>query len=882
MVFLTKERFEELFADEGYGDYIFEFNRHGSLIRFVNYQNVESNYEFDSTWRLTNVDLPIGGAMKKERTYVNGTYVITETDPAGNVSLITLDNGNINSSVAKVVHPDGLVEVFDRDSEGYLTKKTQKIDGDVANDIVTTYFYDSFRHKTKTIVDPSGLAITTIELFDSKGNITRHIDPNGVITDSLYDSNNRLTKSIRDVGGLAITDESMYDAKGNKTKQIDPIGKFQVWEYDADGRITKAIDEIGGYEVCEYDSAGNKTRHVDKNGNIVGYLFDSLNRLTKITDAAGYTEIKEYDGNGNVTKVTDKIGAITVYEYNTLNQLTKISGDAGAPGCGCSGGTNVNGQEGIYEYSWNGKLTKFTDIEYIKSSGAKGNFAFYEYDSMYRLTRIIVDPYGLALIQETEYDTLGRVTKNRQVNYDGPDVITLNEYDKNSRITNTKQVLHTAFLITSSEYDQSFNVTKQTDANGNFTQIFYDKAYRVTKTINAENLIVVNSYNARSEITRVQVDPAGFNYITDALYDDIGRVTKTIEPDGGIELCEYDPNGNKTKCTDPNGGIQQLLYDSRNLVTKAIDEASNFSTVEYDGLGNQTKTVNAEGAITNFLYNDKSFLTKTIEDVGGLARTTEIMYDESNHLTKAIDPSGLVSETYYDAVYRVTKMLVDAGGKNIETSQLYDSLSRVTKVYDAGGFETVTEFDQVSRVTKQTRSDGGIQEVVYDNVGNALTKTNCPFHAVNGSSLPKVLSLSHGWRVLQPTFVPEVVGTPWQLQSGVRSYITLKNFAIVAGGLDSASQPFLVQAQQLAGIFCGAEDSSYHRVLAVFLLIHIGLGHAIFFCFQQAVNGPLDDRKPLIIAPANQWAQWLLRDQLGQNDVFFWVLGHLVSGGCQA
>ena|GEM_PF-1357399 len=720
---LTKERFEELYASAGYGDFLYEIDRHGNHVMFTDYNANQYLHEYDSTWRATKTTFPIAGERISERSYLNGTYDITTTDPLGNKTITTIDNGTVNSLVRKVIHPDGLVEQFDYNSNGFKTRIVQKLDGDSANDIVTHFFYDTFSHRTKTIVDPAGLAITTVQLFDSKGNVTRYIDPNGVITDSMYDSNNRLTKTIQDVGGLAITDESMYDATGNLTKQIDPITKIKIWEYDSFGRMTKAFDELSNYEVCEYDSAGNKTKHVDKNGNITGYQYDSLNRLTKTTDAAAYTEIKEYDGNNNVTRFTDRIGTVTMYLYDQLNRLTLIGGDAGAPGCSCSGGSSVNGQEGIYEYSWNGKLTKFTDIEYTKSNGVKGNFKLFEYDSMYRLTRTIVDPYGLMLIAEMEYDTLGRVTKNRKVNFDGPDIINITEYDKNSRVIITKQVLGNDYLVSSVEYDKMHNVTKSIDANGNFSQVFFDKVYRVTKTIDAENLTIVNNYNARSEITRVQVDPAGFNYITDTLYDDRGRKTKTIEPDGGVELCEYDPNGNKTKCTDPVGGIRQWLFDNRNMLTKAIDEASNFSTVEYDGLGNQTKVVNAEGTITHLLYNDKSFLTKTIEDVGGINRISEVMFDESGHQTKIIDPSGLVSEIYYDAAYRVTKTITDAGGKNIENTTMYDSLSRVTKTIDAGGFERVVEFDQVSRVTKQISPDGGTQSVIYDNIGNALTKT---------------------------------------------------------------------------------------------------------------------------------------------------------------
>jgi hypothetical protein len=77
--FLTRERFEELFADEGYGDYVFEFDRHGSLNSsgkdFAG-SPVESNYEFDYNLACDQklTCLQVVQLTKRTRTYVNGTY----------------------------------------------------------------------------------------------------------------------------------------------------------------------------------------------------------------------------------------------------------------------------------------------------------------------------------------------------------------------------------------------------------------------------------------------------------------------------------------------------------------------------------------------------------------------------------------------------------------------------------------------------------------------------------------------------------------------------------------------------------------------------------------------------------------------------------------
>jgi hypothetical protein len=62
--------------------------------------------------------------------------------------------------------------------------------------------------------------------------------------------------------------------------------------------------------------------------------------------------------------------------------------------------------------------------------------------------------------------------------------------------------------------------------------------------------------------------------------------------------------------------------------------------------------------------------------------------------------------------------------------------------------------------------------------------------------------------VHQAALVPQVVQAAWQVQRRFGAHVALEALAVVAGGLDGAGQPVLVQAQQLAGVFVAATQQA--------------------------------------------------------------------------
>src|SRR5688572_871372 len=131
--------------------------------------------------------------------------------------------------------------------------------------------------------------------------------------------------------------------------------------------------------------------------------------------------------------------------------------------------------------------------------------------------------------------------------------------------------------------------------------------------------------------------------------------------------------------------------------------------------------------------------------------------------------------------------------------------------------------------------------------------------------------LSHRRGVHEAALAPQAVRAARQLQRRLGSHVALEDLAVVAHRLDRAIGPVLVEAEQLAGVFTGAEDALHHRILALgFHLVDVGLRDAVFLGLDQREHHPLGDSEELIIAAAHGRAERLLGDQLGQDHV---VLG---------
>jgi len=86
----------------------------------------------------------------------------------------------------------------------------------------------------------------------------------------------------------------------------------------------------------------------------------------------------------------------------------------------------------------------------------------------------------------------------------------------------------------------------------------------------------------------------------------------------------------------------------------------------------------------------------------------------------------------------------------------------------------------------------------------------------------------------------------------------------------------------LAQVFGGAQQTAHLGVGAGLHLVHIGLGDAVLFGFDQTSVHPFVDGEPLVVTTAHHGAQGLFGNQVGQDDVGCRVFGFLGAHRGQA
>lgn len=583
-------------------------------------------YAFTVGDALTSVTQPDGGVWRY--TYDANSFMLTKADPLGNVTSYAYDvqhrvttSTDPEGKTRSIAYPqtsdsvkstsftekDGGVWNYSYDTQtGYLLAKTDPQGG------TTSYGYDANGNRTATAnpdgtgtaasYDTSGnmltstdaLGQTTSYAYNPFGQVTTITDPQGGMTSYGYDAKGNMTGLI-DVTGATTT--YAYDSKGNVVKVTDPAGQATSFVYDAKGNLAMVTDSSGATTSYAYDAAGNVTSVTDASGAITRVAYDARNRLIKTIDPNGNVTLTTYDANGNKTNDTDANGNVTRYEYNAKNQLIKTIdalnnattysyGGSSCPSCG--GG---NGE----------KLTALTD--------ANGNSTSYLYDQLGRLEKE-TDPKG----NETGY-----------------------------------------------AYDARNNLVSKTDGNGNTITYSYDVSGRLVKKKYPDNTEETFTYDAKGNILSATNKDIAYNFS----YDAAGRMTSSTDSNSRYLQYSYDNTGRKTKTIYPEGSVVNYGYDGTGRLATITNGGGRTYSYSYDKLGRRSKLTYPNGATANYGYDMAGRLTNLIHKTSSDATIASYVYTldkVGNRLSKTDNDTT----TYqYDAIYRLLNALpVKPNGTN--------------------------------------------------------------------------------------------------------------------------------------------------------------------------------------------------------------------------
>jgi len=523
------------------------------------------------------------------------------------------------------------------------------------------------------------------------------------------------------------------DPEGRIRRVSDPLGEDLVYAYDAGGDLASVTDRDGhttrytydshllvgiedplGRQAArnEYDAEGRLVRHVDAAGKVTELEHDVDGRREVVTDREGRSRILEYDERGNVVRETDEEGHLTTRTFDARGNLLSE--------------TDALGNTTARTYDAANLPATVTDPE--------GHTTTYGYDAHARVTSV-TDPRGNRWT--AAYDAAG----NRTATTDPLGNVTTFEHDGSGNLI---EVTDAEGGVTRYEYDAAGNEVREIDPLGNAIERGFDEAGRqVSQTL-----------------TRTLPDGAQESLVFTFGYDNTGRLTERVDPDGATRRQVYDANGNLVAEVDPLGRTTAFTYDARNLlaattfadgtvesrtydgeerlltVTDPAGRTTSFAydgtgrllattypdgsatTHQYDAAGREIATTDERGNTTRFEHDGRGLRTAVRDALGQVAR---LAYDANGNQVSATDPAGHATAYEHDASNRLVRIVHPDG---TETRLAHDKLGRQISETDPAGLVTRFAYDADGRLIRVTDPLDQVTSFAYDEVDNLTSQTD--------------------------------------------------------------------------------------------------------------------------------------------------------------
>ncbi len=653
----------------------------------------------------------------------------TVTDPKGNTTAYTYDyelptnhlkynaKGNLVFIDQPPVAAGTPVTEFAYNSFGQVTEAIDP------NGNATQYAYDPVTgYLTDIYQDPAGISAHTRFTYDAFGNLDVVADANNHATDYDYDELGWLNKVTNPLGHVT---KHTFDANGNIVKterQADILATaWQTTEftYDIFNKLKTVKDPLNRVTTYNYDNNESLGSVIDAELNTTSYVYDERDLLFTVTDAntpAGVTTY-DYDLNGNLSRITDANLNPTTYTYDLFDRLDITQ--------------YADLSQGDFDYDKNSNLTRHTT--------PSGKPIEYGYDALNRLTTKTY-PLTPALSTTYAYDLGARMTDadNTASNIDFV-------YDALNRVLTTTQHLP----------PNTYNLSYQYDNAGNRTQLVYPGGKTLDYTYDANNRLTDITHNTLNFL-QYQHDPLGRRTtksflsaslpLTSYQYDlanQLASITNTLvegTPVSQYAYPLYDQVGNRTQMDKTLGinPVETINYAYNNIYELINVTGAQTHSYDYDNVANREVADGTIYTANNLNQYTSVGSTPYLYDANGNLisdGTSTYTHDEENRLSSY--SSLLVSASYqYDALDRrvaktvngVTTYFVHDGDEIIAD---YDGTGALAAEYingenideilamERGGNTYYCHQDGLGSVTELTDSAGTVAEnYIYDPYGN--------------------------------------------------------------------------------------------------------------------------------------------------------------------
>lgn len=652
-----------------------------------------------------------------------------------------------NQRLTRETNPEGDYTEYTRDARGNVTQTRHVAkSGSGLADIITTADYDATCSNPAKCNSPNwtqdALGNRTDYTYDAThGQVTRvqlpspDADAAGTETGTRPEINyvyTNLFAQVKDAGGnlvnvaqaqakvtqiTACATAATCAGTGNETKvaieyNTPNLLPSKVTTASGDGALSSSVS----YAYDARDNLASIDGPLAGTDDTTTFIYDSMDRrrgtIGPDPDGGGArlrsAERLTFDTGNRVTKV--ETGTVTAASEAALNAMT------------------------VYQtldivYDANGNKLKET------ASGTAGavSVAQYSYDADNRLTCT-----ALRMNPATWGALPGSACTLAATGSAGPDRITRNTYDNESRITKVETAVGTAQasdeVITA--YTANGQVDHVRDGENNRTTYVYDGHDRLSQTRypvtskggNASNASDYEqlSYDARSSVTQRRLRDGN---VIGYSYDDLRRVTAKDSPNLAYHDWDvtyaYDLLGRPVSATGNGWALNTWTYNALGHLLNERGFLTNYS-YQVDAAGRRTRITHADGFFVDYDYDIVGNVT-TIRENGatsGVGVLASYAFDTLGRRTSVTFGNGTVQSFAYDAASRLSTMSNNLSGTSHDLTQTFNynpagQIADVTRSNDVYGWQAHFNVDRtyiadgLNRIMSQ-----GVTNYGYDARGN--------------------------------------------------------------------------------------------------------------------------------------------------------------------